>query len=380
MKPNLKIHRPEKLEPFKLERYFAKHEFTARFLASSSDAETISLKELLAFEKGTLEDLLETRLGYSDSNGIPKLRTAIAEHYETIGAHQVITHTGAQEPIFNFFHSLFQSGDHVIVHIPAYQSLYSVPKSLGCEVTPWAGTFENGWKPDLSELEKLLRPETQAVIVNTPHNPTGFLFSREDQKKLIELLKSRGILLFSDEVYRGIERNPENRLPAACDLYENAVSLGVLSKAHGLPGLRVGWVATRNEEVLKRMASQKDYSTICNSILVEKLAAVAIRHQDRLISRNREIVETNWKHAKAFFDKHRERFECVPPQGGTMVFPRAKAGFNLPRFIQSLIEEHGIMIVGGEHFDMPENYFRLGLGRKDFAEVLSQIDSACSAL
>jgi aspartate/methionine/tyrosine aminotransferase len=362
------------LEPFRLERYFAKYEFQAKYLASSSDAESLHVRDLLAYEPSAEEALRETWLGYSDSTGLEELRREISATYTSISPEQVLTHVGAEEPIFNFFHACLRPGDHVVVHCPSYQSLASVPKSLGCEVTRWEARFENGWAVDFAELERALRPNTRAVVVNVPHNPTGFLFTAEEQKRLVDLLRTRGILLFSDEVYRGIEMKEETRLPAACDLYENAVSLGVLSKAYGLAGLRVGWIATRNSDVLARMAAQKDYTTICSPSVTERLGCIAVRNREAIIGRNCELVRANWKLAAAFFAKHSDLFEVVPPRGGTMAFPRARNGFDVKAFTAFLLERESVMLLGGEFFEMPGRHFRLGLGRKDFPVVLSILE------
>jgi aspartate/methionine/tyrosine aminotransferase len=365
-----------KIEPFRLERFFAKHEFTAKYLASSSDAESFSLNELLAYEPGAEQALKETWLGYGESNGLAELRREIAASYTKIDAGQVLTHVGAEEPIYNFFQACVAATDHVVVHFPSYQSFESVPKSLGCAVTRWEARFDRKWALDLDELERALRPNTRAVFVNVPHNPTGATFTAAEQQKLIELLRPRGILLFSDEVYRGIELEGAARLPAACDVYENAISLGVLSKAYGLAGLRVGWIATRNAEVLAKMTAQKDYTTICSPTLTEKLACIALRNRDAIIGRNRDIVASNWTLARRFLEKRSSHFEFVPPRGGTMIFPRAREGFDLKAFATKLLERDGVMLLGGEFFSMQERYFRLGLGRKNFPEVLATIDAA----
>ena len=362
------------MEPFKLERHFAKYEFKAKYMASSSDAEAMSLTDLLKFEPGSREKLDQVWLGYSESSGIPDLRLAISKTYSKISPEQIITYTGAQEPILNFYLSCFNPNDHVIVHFPSYQSLYSLPKDFGCDVSLWGTHFDQEWKLDLDKLAALIKPNTRAVVINSPHNPTGFLLTAQAQSEIVDLLRPRGILFFSDEVYRGLELDPANQIPAACDIYENAISLGVLSKAYGLAGLRLGWIATRNEDILSKMAAQKDYTTICNSVVTETLGTIAVKHRSAIISRNRDMVNSNWKLAQDFFRRHHDLFEVIAPRGGTMIFPRARPGFDLPAFGSSILESKGVMILGGENFDMPANYFRIGLGRANFPEVLGLIE------
>ena len=343
-------------------------------MASSSDAEAMTLSDLLKYDDAVRDELPSVWLGYSEATGLPELREEISKTYTTVSPEQILTHLGAEEPILNFYQSCFSPSDHVIVHFPCYHSLYSIPRAMGCEVTLWKTTFENSWRLDIDSLAQMIKPNTRAVIVNSPHNPTGFHLRSDEQEKIIQLLRSKGILLFSDEVYREIELDPRDRLPAACDLYENAISLGVLSKAYGLPGLRLGWIATRNQEVLAKMTAQKDYTTICNPVLSEKLGIIAVKNRESIIARNRDIVLKNWALSQEFFKRHADKFEVIPPRGGTMIFPRAKSGFDLKTFMSTLLDQKGVMIVGGEHFDMPSGYFRLGLGRKNFPEVLTLIE------
>jgi aspartate/methionine/tyrosine aminotransferase len=364
-----------KIEPFQLERYFAKHEFSARYLISSSDAEAMTVRQLLDFEPHARESLLDTYLSYNDSAGSPALREAIAATYSSLTPAHILAHTGAQEPIFNFLNCALAAGDHVIAHSPGYQSVYSIPKAIGCELELWHARPTNMWAPDLAELKRMLRPNTRAVLVNFPHNPTGFVPAREWMQELIQLLRPRGILLLSDEVYRGLEFAPAERLPAAADLYENAISVGVLSKAYGLPGLRIGWIATRNDEIYQAMAAFKDYTTICNSVVTERLATIAIRHSEQLFARNRAIVESNLALVESFFAGYPGEFGWHRPLGGTMMFAWAEKGRDMEAFSERLLIERQTMLISGCYFDQPESFFRLGLGRLAFPEGFAQFTS-----
>ena len=232
------------LPPFHLERYFARYEFTARHLLSSSDCETWTVAELLALEPGGQGRLERLRLGYTESAGDPELRQAIAGIYQSVGPGDVLVHAGAEEAIFTFMHVALEPGHHLIVHAPAYQSLYAVAEARGVEVSRWQGSEDDGWSLDPDALAALVQKETKAVVVNCPHNPTGYLMDRERFDAVVEISRRHGLLLFSDEVYRELEHDPAARLPAACDVYERAVSLGVMSKTYGLAGLRIGWLAT----------------------------------------------------------------------------------------------------------------------------------------
>jgi len=220
------IHNPA---PFKLERYFAQYEFSARYLLSSSDCESLAVRDVLALEAGAAEAFQQHWLGYTESPGAPSLRREIAKIYTQISPAQVLVHSGAEEAIFLFMHAMLQPGQHVIVPWPCYQSLAELARSIGCTVSSWQARPENNWLPDPDELRQMVRPETRLIVANTPHNPTGYLLSPDGQRALVDLARRHGLLLFSDEVYRESEHDPADRLPAACDLYENAVSLGVMS-------------------------------------------------------------------------------------------------------------------------------------------------------
>ena len=321
------------LTPFKLERYFARYEFSAKYLLCSSDCESLSIGDLLAYEPGAEEEMKRHWLGYTESAGAPTLREEISRIYTGIQADQVLVHSGAEEAIFLFMQAVLKPGDHLIVHWPCYQSLFEIARSIGCEVTFWEARAENKWAPDLEELKRSLRPNTRAIIVNTPHNPTGYLMSPGDFLLLNSLAQEHGIILFSDEVYRGLEYDPGDRLPAACDINPSAVSLGVMSKTYGLAGLRIGWIATRNAAVLDQMAALKDYTTICSSAPSEYLAELALRHREEIAGRNLQIIHDNLALLDDFFAEQAEQFRMAAPKSRANRLPapdRAGGGAVLP--------------------------------------------------
>ncbi len=281
------------LTPFKLERYFAKYEFNTEFLLCSSDCESMSIADLLSLEEGAAERFQHQWLGYTESQGSPSLCKEIAGMYTSTQPDDILVFTGANEAIYLFMMAALQAGDLVIVHAPHYQALSEVAKGIGCEVSPWYAREANGWALDMDELKGLLRPATKAIVVNLPHNPTGYLMSRADFDILNKFVQENNLLLFSDEVYRESEYDIADRLPAAVDYGPHAVSLGVTSKTYGLAGLRIGWIATKNRDLYNKISSLKDYTTICNSAPSEFLAEVAIRHRANLANRNLEIIKHN---------------------------------------------------------------------------------------
>jgi aspartate/methionine/tyrosine aminotransferase len=283
----------------------------------------------------------------------------------------VLVHSAAEEAIFTTMSGLLGRGDHVIVHQPCYQSLSEVARHVGCVVTPWRARAEDGWAPDLDELRTLIRPDTRMIVVNFPHNPTGNLPERRELEEIVALVEEREILLFSDEMYRFLEHEPEARLPAACDLSDRAISLGGLSKSFGLPGVRLGWIASRRAQVLDEVSVFKDYTTICASAPSELLARVAVRQRDALIGRNRELIARHLPVLAGFFGEHEEVFDWVPPRAGPVTFPRLKAGDG-DGFSERLYQRSGVLLLPGSVFGEPD-HVRMGFGRRDFGDGLARL-------
>jgi len=225
----------------------------------------------------------------------------------------------------------------------------------------------------LDELKKLIRPTTKLIVINTPHNPTGYLMSRADFASLNRFAQENNLLLFCDEVYRESEYDESTRLPAACDMGEHAVSLGVTSKTYGLAGLRIGWVATKNKKVYDAMASLKDYTTICNSAPSEFLAEVAMRNRQILIDRNLGIIKNNLGIMDEFFARHSSLFTWVRPQAGSMGFPKLLRG-DIEEFCDKVVRKVGVLLLPGTTYDDTGNHFRVGLGRKNLPQAVQQLE------
>jgi aspartate/methionine/tyrosine aminotransferase len=361
------------LSPFKLERYFAKYEFNTEFLLCSSDSESMPIADLLSLEDGAAEKFQNVWLGYTESQGSPTLRSEISKTYSDVQPEHVLVCSGAEEAIFLFMNAVLREGDHIIVHSPSYQSLSEVAKGIGVFVSPWRAREENGWALNLTDMRHLIRSSTKAIIVNTPHNPTGYLMSRADFDELNRFARESNLLLFSDEVYRESEYNPADRLPAAVDYGDHAVSLGVTSKTYGLAGLRIGWIATKNRDVYEKMASLKDYTTICNSAPSEFLAEVAMRHREKLAGRNLEIIKHNLTVIDGLFARHPSLFSWVRPQAGSMGFPKLLKG-RVETFCDDLVTKAGVLLLPGSVYDDTHNHFRLGLGRKNLPQAVERLE------
>ena len=361
-----------KIAPFRIEQYYAVHEFTAPYMLSSSDAESVTTADLLALEPDASERLLAQRLGYTESVGSPELRAAISPIYETVSPDDVVVVAAAEEAIFVAYHALLEPGDHVVVETPCYESALQVGRSTGASVTEWRRSASDGWAHDLDALGRALRPDTKLIYVNSPHNPTGMQMPGEVLARVVELCAERDAWLFSDEVYRELEHDPADRLPAACDLYERALSLGSMSKTYGLPGLRLGWLACRDAEALQRIVDLKHYTTICSSAPSELLSAVALRHRGVLADRNRGIVLANLPLLDAFLDRHADLLTWVRPTAGPIGFPRLH-GEDATAFCEQLVTAEGVLLLPGVVYDQPA-HVRVGFGRSGMPDALERLE------
>ena len=362
------------IKPFRIEQYFAKHEFSAKYLLASSDAESRTIQEVLDLEPGTDERFMRHWCGYTESAGAPSLRAVIAGIYRDIAPDQALVVSSAEEGILLVLHALLQRGDHVVVETPCFESALELARSTGAEVSEWRRRWDEAWAHDIKRLESLLRPNTRMVYIATPHNPIGLLMPRSILEQVVELCRSRGILLFCDEVFRELEHQPATRLPAACEIYNNAISLGSMSKTYGLPGLRLGWLVSRDPSVIRRCLDLRLYTSICNSAPSEFLCEVALRHREVLVSRNLEIVRHNLQLLEAFFEQNSDLFAWVKPNASPMCFPRFKAEQDVAQFCDDLVRDAGVMLLPGAVYD-ERHHIRFGYGRKNMPEALQHLSA-----
>lgn len=362
------------LAPFKLERFFARYEFVAPYLLCPSDCESLALDELLSLEPDARETLLALRLGYVEAAGDPAVRRAVAATFASIEPDDVLLHAGSSEAIYAFMTSALEAGDHVIVQHPCYQSHYEVARHIGCDVTFWTGDEARGWALDLEVLKRELRPNTKAVMLTVPHNPTGHLIARDTFDGIVGVLRERGIIMFCDEIFRFLEQNADDRLPAAADVYERAVSVGGLSKTYGLPGVRVGWAVTRDRGLLARMARLKDYLSLCNGASDELLAGIALRNRARLHRRSLEIVVANLRLIDEFLDRHRATFQWQRPHAGSVGFVRYQGPEGAAAFCDRVVSGCGVLLLPSAELEFGDAHFRVGFGRRAMPEALRRFD------
>jgi len=364
-----------RIEPFEIERYYERWEFSAELMLSSSDCESLRLGELLALEPGAGERLQELWLGYTEVAGSLELRSAIAALYERTAEPDVLAVAAAEEGIFVAFQALLANGDEAVIETPCYGSPLTLAQSAGARVRPGRRSFADGWAHDFDRLQSLLTEKTRLIYINSPHNPTGQAMDPAVFERVVELAREREIVLFCDEVYRGLEHDESGRLPAGADAYEHAVSLGAVSKAHGLPGLRIGWLASRDGELLARMRELKLYTTICSSAPGELLVALALRHQAELVERSRERVLANLPLLDGLLARRAELLEWVRPTAGSIGFPRVHGIGDVRAWCEGIAREHGVLLLPGYVYGM-DDHVRLGFGRAKLAAAIERLEQA----
>jgi aspartate/methionine/tyrosine aminotransferase len=365
-----------KLPQFNLEEYFAKYEFVAPYMMGSSDPETHTLAELVSMADDECQFLWSNlKFSYTETHGLPLLREEIRKIYSTQEKDNILVFSGAEEAIYITMHVLLKPKDHVVVLTPCYQSLKEIPRALGATVTEISLEWKNkNWSFNLEEFTNTVTKNTKLIIINFPHNPTGFQPTQELFKDIINIAKQYNAYLFSDEVYRLSEQDPDDCLLNAVDCYEKAISLGVMSKSFGLPGLRIGWLASHDKSLLHNFASYKNYTSICNSAPSEILSLIALRNKSHILQRNRDIAKNNLSLLDNFFNKYDSAYEWYRPIAGFVNFPRLKLNTPIDKYAEKLTHEEGVMILPGTLFDNTSNHFRLGFGRRNMSEALTRLE------
>lgn len=357
-----------------LERWMRQYYFDTELDIGSSGVECFSfaeLRKMLGISNDELDEIV-----FSDSRtlGDPGLRNAIAARWFNGRAENVMATHGSSEAIFMIMQSLLAARDEVIVLKPCYQQLYSIAESIGCNLKFWTLRYEEKFRPDIDEIKKLITPNTKMVIANFPHNPTGTTLSRDEQNELIKAVSSVGAYLvwdgaFADLVYDG-DPLPEPGLD-----YNKAISIGTLSKAYGLPGLRVGWCLA-DEAVLDRFVHLRDYTTLHLSPFIELIARRVIENADQLLSARLAQARRNLAVLSEWMQRHEGVLGWVPPLGGVCSFIRFLNTDDTEPFCRALSEDYKTLIVPGSTFRQPE-HVRLGFGcsTSELTEGLSRFSN-----
>lgn len=368
------------LPDFRLETHFAKWEFQARHHLTASDAESMSLPELLALaspeDRAGFEEMW---LGYTETFGAPDLRAAIADTYAHQDAGNILCFAGASEGIFAANSVLLDKDAHAIVITPNYQSHETLPLAI-CDATGVPLDPDDNWSLHIDRVAAAIRPNTKLLTMNFPHNPTGAILSRDRYDALIALCRKHGIFILHDEIFNGLGPTGTKNLPFVADVYEKGLSLGVMSKSYGLPGLRIGWIATQDRHVLAQMERMKHYLSICNAGPSERLALIALKNRDQLLARNCAIVDENIPKWEAFFARHPDLFDWRRPDGSCMAYPRYKGADGVEAFARRLVEESGVLVLPSSIYrselgPVPQDRFRIGLGRRGLDDGLAAMEA-----
>ncbi|MGB7922915.1 MAG: capreomycidine synthase [Pyrinomonadaceae bacterium] len=362
------------LPPVELEVWLREYYFDNDIDMSSSGVEDFSMAEIRELVGLTQDDF--DRIVFHDSRtlGAPGLREAIAQRFANGKTDLVMATHGSSEAIFLIMHALLRAGDEVVIVDPCYPHFAAIAEAIGCQLKHWPLRFERQFVPDIEEAKSLLNSRTRMVVVNFPHNPTGASVTPEAQQELIDAVAKVGAYLVWDGAFAEMTYQ-QPRLPEASLLYDRAISMGTLSKAYGLPGLRVGWFLAP-PEVLDRCVHLRDYTTLHLSPLVELIAQRVIEKADRLVEIRRRQARTNLEVLSNWMDENRGFIEWVPPKGGVCVFPRLSGIANIVDFCHHLARVYRVLLVPGTCFRYAE-HVRLGFGgsTQGLQEGLSRLSS-----
>lgn len=358
-----------------LEIWFDRYQYEIDYDIGESAVKTLSVKDIEI-------DLEKVLLRYGYHSGNPALRETIAEQYTGLSGDQIIVTTGASEANFIVVSALVKPGDHVIIEHPNYPSLYEVPRSLGCNVSLFNLKFENRFRPDLEELKKMITPETKLVSLTHPNNPTGSMISEEDLQEVINLVESNDIFLLFDETYRHLASD-ENLLPPAASLSPKVISISSMSKCYGLPGIRTGWLATKNQSILDSAVAIREQLSISNNTLSEEIALSVLKRKEKFLGNAGSRIEQNRKLVAGWMFKQSD-FEWIYPEAGVVCFPRIKKHVKVEpeKLFRLLAEKYRTFVVPGRCFEMDESHFRIGFGA-DAGEIevgLSNLNKALNEL
>lgn len=349
------------IKPFKVEEWMNAYETGAKYNIAETCVNSVSVDELFDLAGEDKEQFWKqfsnTRLTYGAIEGRPDFKEGISRLYKSIKPDEIVVTHGAAGANHHVFYSLINPGDRVISIMPTYQQLYSIPESLGAEVVLLHLKEENGYLPDLEELKALATPETKMICVNNPNNPSGALMSEELLLQIVEVARSVDAYLLCDEVYRHLTQE-DVWSTSVVDLYEKGISVSSMSKVFSLAGIRLGWIATHDQELIRSFFSHRDYNLISCGMFDEAIAAVALNHADKILERNRSIVRENLKILDAWMNSE-PRLHYVKPKAGTTALVYYDYDLSSYEFCKRMYHEYGAFVTPGECFE-EGNSMRIG--------------------
>ena len=349
-------------QPFVMERMMSQFEQEVDYNLSESGVHPMQLKELLANHPDILNHLLNTELNYPHVNGIPELRENIASLYNNAGPDNVLVTVGAIEANYISIRTLLSAGDEIVIMLPNYMQIWGIAKNHQLNIKTFQLQEARGWAPDLVELESLVSPRIKLIAVCNPNNPTGRILTEAEMDGIVACAERAGAWILADEVYRGATRLSDLENPSFYGLYDKVLAIGSMSKAYGLPGLRIGWVAGPRE-MLENIWARHEYTTISASMIANKLAAIALSPEvrPRLLQRTREYIRKGYPILEQWMDNQTNIFSLVPPDASAIAFVRYQLNVSSSIFAERLRKEKSVLIVPGDHFGM-DHFIRISFG------------------
>lgn len=365
-----------KIKPFAVEEWMNAWEVGAKYNIAETCVDSISMNELfeLTGEDKTefLNRLCARRLSYGDIEGLPEFRKGVCGLYKTLNIENIVPTHGASGANHHVFYSLISPGDRVVSIMPTYQQLYSIPESYGADVQILHLSKENNYLPDLEKLRRLVKPKTKMICINNPNNPTGALMSEQILREIVEIARSADAWILCDEVYRHLSQE-DGWCPSIVDLYEKGISVRSMSKVFSLAGLRLGWIATHDMSVVKSCLSHRDYNLVSCGVFDEMLAAVALKHRDKLLERSRKIVRENLQILDDWVGSE-PHVSYVKPKAGTTALVYYDLDISSYEFCEEMYKKTGAFVTPGDCFEVPHS-MRIGYayGKQDLIDGLKAI-------
>lgn len=359
------------LPSFPLVNWFATAEGRFDISLSHSDCEPLNVSDLL--DGDGLNSLTDFGLGYGSFAGLDELRQLVSQQYTTIEKDKVLIFSGVSEAIYTFMRSILSPGDEVIVQSPIFNSLRGTAQSIGCNIIDWRPSDEATTTFDPSALVELFSSSTKLIVFNFPHNPSGQMINEAGLRLICDAARESDAFVFSDEQFRLLEMPGTATLPAACDVYEKAISVTGVSKAYGLGGLRIGWLATQCQEVIDRAREYRFYTTEMTNTPCQWLAARALEQGATIIPRNRDLITDNLARLRAFADQHSDKIMVQEPKAGTMALVEQRTSLTSKQFCNQLLDAQRVFLVPGEAMGISNRLLRFGLGRADFQDGLDRV-------
>jgi aspartate/methionine/tyrosine aminotransferase len=352
----------DEFRPFLMERMMSRFEQAVDYNLSESGVHPVLLRELLGQDPEATERLLATELNYPHVNGIPELRENAALLYDGATADNILTTVGAAEANYLAVRTLLAPGDEIAILLPNYMQIWGIAHNHGLKVNEFHLREEQDWALDLDELERAVTPATRAVAVCNPDNPTGHVMSQAEMEAVVRAAERVGAWILADEVYAGVERVGDETTPSFYGRYDKVLAMGSMSKAYGLPGLRLGWIAGP-PETLDAIWARHEYIALSATMLSNKLAALALSPEvrPRLLRRARDYVRGGFSVLQAWMERHGETFRLVPPQAAAIAFARYRLEIGSTELAERLRKEKSVLLVPGDHFGM-DHFLRISFG------------------